>query len=339
MKVLVTGGTGYIGRILIPDLIKKGHETTVIDRGFLDYSNLTDDYGSNVKILRDDIRTCDPELLKGFDAVIDLAALSNDPAGNLNKISTWDINYIGRLRIARLAKKLGTKRYVVASSCSVYGFQDDICTERTSTNPLTTYAEANVAVEKDNTALNDKNFRSTALRFATVFGYSKRFRLDLVINAMTFYGYKNGIIKMMRDGLQYRPFIHVKDVSRALISTIESENDEIGGKAINIGSSSLNLQIKDVAAAIKKKLGGNTEIELYGDPDNRSYKVNFDLARKLLNFETKYDLNFGIDEIINECKKGLEDIPQMHTVDYYKKLLYYESELKRFSNLKSKIVL
>ena len=178
MKVLVTGGTGYIGRILIPDLIKKGHETTVIDRGFIDYSNPTDDYGKEVKILRDDIRTCDPQLLKGFDAIIDLAALSNDPAGNLNKMSTWDINYIGRLRIARLAKKMGTSRYVVASSCSVYGFKDEICTEKTTVNPLTTYAEANVAVEKDNTALNDKNFWSTALRFATVFGYSPRFRLD-----------------------------------------------------------------------------------------------------------------------------------------------------------------
>lgn len=339
MKVLVTGGTGYIGRILIPDLIKKGHETTVIDRGFIDYSNPADDYGSEVNILRDDIRICDPELLKGFDAIIDLAALSNDPAGNLNTMSTWDINYVGRLRIARLAKKIGTSRYVVASSCSVYGFKDEICTEKTPVNPLTTYAEANVAVEKDNTALNDKNFRSTALRFATVFGYSPRFRLDLVINAMTFYGYKNGIIKMMRDGLQYRPFIHVKDVSRALIATIESDNDEVGGKSINVGSSSLNLQIKDVADAIKKKLGNNTEVELYGDPDNRSYKVNFDLAKELLNFETKYDLNFGIDEIINECKDGLQDIPQMHTVDYYKRLLEYETELERFSNLKSKIIL
>ena len=338
MKVLVTGGTGYIGRILVPDLKKKGHEITVIDRSFLDYSDLSDEY-EGVNIMREDIRTCDPDILNGFDAVIDLAALSNDPSGNLNRMATWDINYIGRVRIARLAKKLGVKRYVVASSCSVYGFRDDICTESTPANPLTTYAEANVAVERDNLALNDREFRSTALRFATVFGYSERFRLDLVINAMAFYGYKNHAIKMMRDGNQYRPFIHVKDVSRALISVIESDNDEIGGRFINIGNNKQNVQIKDVAEMIRKKIGEDCKIELYGDPDNRSYQVNFDLSKKILGFDTKYGIAQGIEEIINECKKGLEDVPQMHTVDYYRRLLEYEKELNRFANLRPKIVI
>ncbi|WP_075056516.1 SDR family oxidoreductase [Thermogymnomonas acidicola] len=270
------GGTGYIGRVLVPDLVRNGYEVTVMDRGgFLDYSDPSESFGDSVKIIRDDIRTCDPDLLRGLDAVVDLAALSNDPAGNLNTMSTWDINYIGRVRIARLAKKLGAGRYVVASSCSVYGFREGFCDEQTPVNPLTTYAEANVAVERDNLALNDSRFRSTALRFATVFGYSERFRLDLVINAMTFYGYKNGVIRMMRDGTQYRPFVHVKDVSRAIITAIGSE-DDIGGKHINIGKESLNLQIRDVAEAIRRKLGGDTRIELYGDPDNRSYRVRFD---------------------------------------------------------------
>ncbi len=338
MNLLVTGGTGYIGRILVPDLKRKGHEITVMDRGFLDYSDLENEY-EGVNILREDIRTCDPDLLRGFDAVIDLAALSNDPSGNLNKIATWDINYIGRVRIARLAKKLGAKRYVVASSCSVYGFRDDICTETTPVNPLTTYAEANIAVEKDNLALNDQEFRSTALRFATVFGYSERFRLDLVINAMTFYGYKNHVIKMMRDGNQYRPFIHVKDVSRALISSIESDNDEIGGRFINVGNNKQNVQIRDVAEMISNKIGEDCRIELYGDPDNRSYRVNFDLSKKLMGFETKYDIAQGVEEIIKRCSEGLEDIPQMHTVDYYKKLIGYEKELDRFANIRPKILL
>lgn len=337
MKVLVTGGTGYIGRILVPNLRNRGYDVTVIDRGFLDYSDLSNEY-DGVNILRDDIRTCVPDLIKGFDAVIDLAALSNDPSGNLNKIATWDINYIGRVRIARLAKKLGVKRYVVASSCSVYGFRDDVCTESTPVNPLTTYAEANIAVERDNLALNDGTFRSTALRFATVFGYSKRFRLDLVINAMSFYGYKNHVIRMMRDGNQYRPFIHVKDVSRALISAIESDNDEIGGRFINMGNNKQNVQIKDVAEMIRKKIGEECRIELYGDPDNRSYRVNFDLSRELLGVETKYDIEKGVEEIIKECREGLEDMPQMHTVDYYKRLIGYERNLERFSNLRPKII-
>ncbi len=339
MKVLVTGGTGYIGRVLVPVLLKKGHDITVIDRGFLDYSDPAEDYGESVKIIKEDIRTCDPDLFKGFDAVVDLAALSNDPAGNLNKMATWDINYIGRVRVARLAKKLGAKRYVVASSCSVYGFRNDVCTEATPVNPLTTYAEANIAVERDNIALNDSNFTSTALRFATVFGYSERFRLDLVINAMTFYGYKNRVIKMMRDGKQFRPFIHVKDVARAITSAIESDGVNIGGRFINVGSNKQNVQISHVAEMIRDKIGDDCKIELYGDPDNRSYKVNFDLSKELLGFETKYDIEYGVDEILSKCKKGLEDVPQMHTVDYYKRLLEYEKEIGRFSNLKPKLVL
>ena len=339
MKVLVTGGTGYIGRVLVPNLIKKNHEVTVIDRGFLDYSNPAGEYGKEVSIVREDIRTCNPELFKGYDAVVDLAALSNDPSGDLNKMTTWDINYLGRVRVARLAKKLGSLRYIVASSCSVYGFRDGLSDENTPVNPLTTYAEANVAVEKDNLALTDENFRSTALRFATVFGYSERFRLDLVINAMTFYGYKNHVIRMMRDGNQFRPFIHVKDVSRSIIAALESSNDEIGGKFINMGDEKQNVQIKDVAEIIKQKVGEECRIELYGDADNRSYKVRFDLAKKLLDFKTKYSIEYGIDEIIEKCATGLDDIPQMHTVDYYKKLIGYESELKKYSNLKPKVVL
>lgn len=338
LKVLVTGGTGYIGRILVPELVKEGYDVTVIDRGFLDYDNPEKDPDFySVNIIRDDIRTVDPDILRDQEAVIDLAALSNDPSGALNPFMTWDINYLGRVRIARLAKKHGTKIYVVASSCSVYGFREEISDEKTPPNPLTTYAMANVEVEKDNLSLNDKNFRSTALRFATVFGYSKRFRLDLVINAMTFYGCRDNIIKMMRDGSQYRPFVHVKDVSRAVISTIESDNEEIGGRAINIGNNNLNMQIKDIAEIIKRKLDNKPEIVLYGDPDKRSYRVNFDLAKKLLKFETKYTIEDGIEEIIKECKNNPNDLLQMHTVDTYKRLLEYEKEIKKYI-LKNKII-
>jgi nucleoside-diphosphate-sugar epimerase len=336
MKVLVTGGTGYIGRVLVPELIKKNYNVTVIDRGFLNYHIFNDDWNS-VNIMRADIRTCEPELLRGYDAVIDLAALSNDPSGELNKLATWDINYLGRVRIARLAKKLEVQRYIVASSCSVYGFRDGYSDENTPVNPLTTYAEANVAVERDNLILNDKNFKSTALRFATVFGYSERFRLDLVINAMTYYGYKNKVIRMMRDGNQYRPFIHIKDVSRAIIAALEP-SDNIGGKSINIGDEKLNVQIKHIAELIKNKIGNDCKIELYGDPDNRSYKVKFNLAKELLKFKVKYSIEDGVNEILEKCASGLNDVPQMHTVDYYKRLIDYESQLTKYSNLKQKII-
>jgi nucleoside-diphosphate-sugar epimerase len=323
MKIFVTGGAGYIGRVLVPMLVEKGHEVTVIDRKFLNYDDVESEYRNmGCDFITGDIRYFDPSLLRGHDGVIDLAALSNDPSGDLDPMKTWDINYLGRVRVARLAKKLGVSRYVVASSCSVYGFLDSIADETTRPNPLTTYAQANVAVEEDNVRIADRNFTATALRLATAFGYSKRMRLDIAINAMTVYAYKEGKVRLMRDGSQYRPFVHIKDISAALLHTLESDPDNVSGKIFNIGSDRLNVRLSDLAEIIRKSVGIESQIEWYGDPDTRSYRASFRKAKEELGFEARISIEEGVREILEKLKSGeLVDRPEMHTVNQYKTLL------------------
>ena len=323
MKAFVTGGTGYIGRVLVPMLVKEGYDVTVLDRMFLNYDDVEKDYSDlNVRLIKGDIRDFDPNLLKNMDAVVDLAALSNDPSGDLDPVKTWDINYIGRVRVARMAKKLGVKRYIVASSCSVYGFRDDIADENSKPNPLTTYAQANIAVEGDNVRLSDNEFSSTALRFATAFGYSKRMRFDIAVNAMTLNALKTNKIRLMRDGEQFRPFVHVIDISRSIINILSQTSDVVCGRIFNIGSDSLNVKLKDLAEVIRQEVDPSSQIEWYGDPDIRSYKVSFNRAFKELKFKTVIDIKKGVEEILEKLKSGeLQDLPQTHTVEYYKKLL------------------
>ena len=323
MKVLVTGGAGYIGRVLVPKLLERGYDVTVLDRLFLNYDDVEKKYSDlGVKLIKNDTRFFDPNLLKGIDAVADLAALSNDPVGDLDQLRTWDINYIGRVRVARLAKKIGIEKYVLTSSCSVYGFLEDIADENTPTNPLTTYAEANVSVERDNLFLKNEKFTPTALRLSTAFGYSKKMRLDIAINAMTYYAFHTGKVRLMRDGNQFRPFVHVNDISEAIIRTMESDKDLVSGKTYNIGADELNVKLRDLAEIVKKNVGIQSEIEWYGDPDVRSYKVSFAKSLKELNFKAKTSIEDGVREILEKLKSGeLKDCLQMHTVNYYKSIL------------------
>ena len=278
MRILVTGGAGYIGRVLVPMLVEEGNDVVVLDRLFLNDDDVIKEYSSlGVDIIRDDVRYFDPSVLKDKNAVVDLAALSNDPSGDLDIIKTWDINYLGRMRVARLAKKIGIQRYIVASSCSVYGFREEVADESTPVNPLTAYAEANVAVESDNLHLNDRNFTATALRFATAFGYSKRMRFDIAINGMTLDTFKYRKIRLMRDGSQYRPFVHVKDISKSIIATLSANMDDVGGEVFNVGSDEQNVQLKALAGTVQKVVNNDSQIEWYGDPDRRSYRVSFNV--------------------------------------------------------------
>jgi nucleoside-diphosphate-sugar epimerase len=262
LKVFVTGGAGYIGRILVPKLVENGYSVTVLDRNFLNPREKDNPFaGSDAKFIRDDIRYFEPNLLKGQDAVVDLAALSNDPSGELDPIRTWEINYIGRSRVCRLAKRLGVGRYIVSSSTSVYGFREGISDESTLPNPLTTYAEANVAIEKDVLMLKERNFAPVALRLATAFGNSPRMRLDLAINAMTFNAVKFRKVRLMKDGQQYRPFVHVLDISNAIITALNAAEDEVSGEVLNVGSENLNVKLVDLENMVTKITGIGDSIE------------------------------------------------------------------------------
>lgn len=323
MKIFVTGGTGYIGRVLVPMLTAKGHDVTVLDRMFLNYDDVAEKYSNlGCTVLKDDIRYFEPSVLSGHDAVVDLAALSNDPSGDLDSIKTWDINYIGRVRVARLAKKLGVQRYLVSSSCSVYGFREDIANEMSNVNPLTTYAQANVEVERDNLSLADSQFTSTALRLATAFGYSQRMRFDLAINAMALNAVKKGKLGLMRDGEQYRPFVHVKDISRAIEVALERDHELVNGQIFNVGSESLNVKLKDLAEIVKDTVNQDAEIFWYGDPDKRSYRASFDKIETKLGFKTTVSIREGVREIKEKLETGvLDDYPETHTVERYKELI------------------
>lgn len=323
LKVFVTGGAGYIGRVMVPMLVQKGFDVTVLDRNFLNPPETDNPFSHlNVRFIKDDIRFFDPTLLRGQDAVVDLAALSNDPSGELEPIKTWDINFIGRSRVCRLAKKVGVKRYIVSSSTSVYGFRDGISDETTPPNPLTTYAEANVAIERDTLMLADRNFTPVALRFATAFGYSPRMRLDIAVNAMTFNALKYNKIRLMKDGQQYRPFVHVVDISNAVKVALEANEEKITGEVFNVGSEDLNIKLLDLANTIIKVTGIQNSIEWYGDPDTRSYRGSFEKIRNVLGYKTSVSIEQGVREIKEKIESGiLMDRPEYHTVEYYKKLL------------------
>ena len=207
MNVLITGGAGYIGSVMSRILLEKGYSLTILDRLFFGFDPIKD-IADQITLIRDDIRFFNPKHMNGIDAVFDLAALSNDPSGELDPKKTLDINYKGRVRVAKLAKKYGVKKYVLASTCSVYGFQDGIINEDSNLNPLTTYANASAMAEKEILPLVDKKFFATILRQATVYGFSYRMRFDLAINGMVLGYYRNGKIPIMRDGKQWRPFVN-----------------------------------------------------------------------------------------------------------------------------------
>lgn len=323
MKVLVTGGAGYIGSVLIRLLLERGYDVKCLDRFFFGKETLdkiSDDI--RLELIKDDIRWFDPNILDDVDVVVDMASLSNDPAGELDPEKTMEINYKGRARVATLAKKHGVQRYILASSCSVYGFRDGVLDENASTNPLTTYAQANLMAEGETLPLADEKFAATVLRQATVYGLSSRMRFDLAINGMVLGFYKNGKIPIMRDGTQWRPFVHVKDTSKAFILTIESEKDVVSGERFNIGSNEQNYQIFPLAELVADSIGIPFNYEWYGSPDDRSYQISFDSARNVLNYKSDYTPKEGAMEVYNALQNGdITDSMKTITVEWYKHLI------------------
>jgi nucleoside-diphosphate-sugar epimerase len=329
MRVLVTGGAGYIGSILSRALLEKGYDVTCLDRLFFGDDSIKE-IAERITLVKDDIRWFEPRILKGVDAVFDLASLSNDPSGELDPQKTLEINHKGRARVAALARKHGVRKYVLASTCSVYGFQKGMLTEESSLNPLTTYAKANVLAEKEVLPLADRAFSVTALRQATVYGFSPRMRFDLAINGMVLGFFKNGKIPIMRDGKQWRPFVHVRDTSNAFIKVLESDSELVSGQIFNVGCNDQNVRIFDLARLVADSIDLPFNYEWYGSPDTRSYRVSFDKIKKTLSYKPSYTPKEGSKEVFQALKEGRlnADDPKTITVKWYHHLLEMHAFLK-----------
>ena len=327
MKVLVTGGSGYIGSVLVPRLIQNGHQVVVVDRFFFGDSLQEDSQLTKIKA---DSRDLDKSYFKGIDAVIDLVAMSNDPSGEAFSEATYQINHQSRVNTAILAKDSGVQRYILPSSCSIYGFQEEgyIADESSKTNPLTVYAKANEMAEKDILPLADSSFTATVIRQATVYGFSKRMRFDLAINGMTHGAWETRQLPLMRDGTQWRPMIHVKDTSEAMIYLLTKNSNDINGEIFNVGSESNVYQLGALAERVAKTVGDDVAIEWYGDKDIRSYNVSF---KKLadLGFKTKYKAEDGVKEILSKLESGeLEKTKKTITLEWYSLLSKWHSILQ-----------
>ncbi len=321
-NVFVTGGAGYIGSVLVPLLMDKGYKVTVLDRLFFGRDTLPAD-SANLRVLKDDIRTCNASVLKGMDAVIDLAAVSNDPAGELDQEKTWQINHRGRARICKLAKEAGVQRYILPSSCSIYGFQEGVLDETAKINPLTTYAEANGAAERDVLPLADKNFTVVVIRQATVYGASPRMRFDLAVNGMVKGFLEKGKIPILRDGTQWRPMVHVADTSKCQVMLLTAPAEKVNGQIFNVGCNAQNYQIKPLAEEVARGLNMPFEFEWYGAPDHRSYQVSFNKLSSTLDWQPDFDAAKGARQIADQIKSGqLKPAdPRTITVGWYKTLI------------------
>lgn len=325
-RVLITGGAGYIGSVLTEMLLSRGHQVTVLDRFFFGDTLADLRAEPRLHIVREDIRTCDAALLEGIDAVCDLAALSNDPAGELDPHKTMEINFEGRARICRLASQSGARRYILASSCSIYGFQDALVDETGPTHPLTTYARANAKAEEAALAQASSGFCVTALRQATVYGASRRMRFDLAINGMTLAIHKTGRVRILRDGTQWRPMIHVRDTCAAFLRVLEADPSLVNGEIFNVGSDEQNLQILPLAERIAAAIGVSFVPDWYGDPDHRSYRVSFAKIAARLGYRTKRAPEDGAREIMEGLRTGtLRDGPETRTVDWYRELVRWHA--------------
>lgn len=306
MKVLVTGTDGYIGSLLGPYLMKKGHEITGLDAGFYRsgwlFHNEESVYPS---CLNKDLRNINPEDLEGFEAVIHLAELSNDPLGQLNPEVTYKINYQGSMRIAKLCKQAGIERFIYASSCSVYGVgTEEYKTEESETNPQTTYAKCKVLVEQEVSVMADDHFSPTFLRNATAYGPSPRMRFDIVLNNLAGLAWTKGVIEMISDGMPWRPLVHIKDISKAILCTLEASREAVHNQIFNVGDTRENFRVREIAKIVSKAFPG-CDIT-FGDSkgDNRSYRVSFDKINNLLpGFSCEYTAQKGAEELFSIFKK------------------------------------
>lgn len=300
MKVLVTGHHGYIGSVLAPVIADAGHEVTGVDTFFYEGCDFVPDLG-RITSVRGDVRDLKVEDLVGYDAIVHLAALSNDPVGELNEELTLEINFRATVELARRGKEAGVGRFVFASSCSMYGAAagDERVTEEAPLRPLTAYAVSKVRSEEALAELADADFVPVFMRNATVYGVSPRLRFDVVLNNLSGWAYTTGRVRVLSDGAPWRPIVHVRDVADASLAMLEAPADLVRGAAFNVGADSENYQVRDLASIVHDTFPGCTvEYAEAGGHDPRSYRVDFGkLGRELPEYTTRWTAADGAREL------------------------------------------
>ena len=304
MRILVAGDRGYLGAVVVPFLRRAGHQIVGLDAGWYDGC----DFGpvpSGYEQRTGDIREARPEDLVGVDAVVNLAAISNDPVGHLNPQATFSVNAHGAVHLARVAKAAGVERYVFASSCSLYGLAGDApVSEDAEFNPVTPYGESKVLAEAGLGELADDRFSPTYLRNATAYGSSPRLRADIVVNNLTGTAFTRGEVRLQSDGSPWRPLVHAEDIARAVLAALEVPRDVVHDRAFNVGRDEDVVQIRDIANQVAAALDAPVTFADGAGPDRRDYRVDFTRIHRLLPaFEPQWTIAAGIEELARDMHR------------------------------------
>ena len=300
MRVLITGHNGYIGSVLAPLIRAAGHDVVGLDTFLFEGGTFGDDGGPQIDALRMDLRDVQVSDLRGFDAVMHLAALSNDPLGDVNPQCTYDINHLGSVRLARLAKEAGVPRFIFASSCSLYGVAgDEMLTEDAAFNPITPYGESKVLFERDVAKLAADGFSPTFLRNSTAYGVSPRLRADVVVNNLVAIAFTTGEVVIQSDGTPWRPLVHIEDIARAFLAVLEAPRELVHNEAFNVGRTEENYRVRDLGEMVEQVVpGSKVRYAEGGGPDPRCYRVDCTkLIRTLPKYQPQWTVRRGMEQL------------------------------------------